>query len=96
MDEFISTGNTSGYTILINKEYQRVYLHSDSMSYIDSGCCCFKQKITIFKKDVQQVTRIETRVGLLLSKGNQSVMIQCPNEEMANLFESFFSNLKQL
>lgn len=92
MDDFMSIGKTIGYFVLINKNYRRVYLEDDRIKYTIKHMCFLKKEISVYKKDIQKTIRVGTHVGLILHEDDQSIMIQCPNEDLAIGFESFFTS----
>ncbi len=90
-DDFIHTGKTTGYTVLINKEYTTLYISEpeDVLHYSIQGLCCFtNRKVCVYLKDITLLSCIGTIVGITDKNGGH-IRITCANEGLATLLHEF-------
>lgn len=94
MEEFIDIGIQIGYIVSINKQYYTLKISEDknALYYTESSMCCFKRTVTIPLKDVYRTVRAGNILGIILhSSSEHSILIRCPNEELAIHFTTFIN-----
>ena len=90
-EDFVQTGKTVGYTVVIDKKYTTLWINEaeDGLYYLTQGLCCFTtRKVYIYLKDITLLSCIGSIVGII-DKNGKHLRINCANESLAILLHEF-------